>query len=202
MKYGKKFFKHLKTELNNYFQDYGEDARQVYMDSKSWTKVISKNPVNERSLIDKVLYFIFNDCKSSNEYYRIDNSVYIDIKGGYFKDYNGSCYKLHKWKLMGAVEHENNYQDWTDELVKLAYITCPLRVVISYGDYQNEYKEAIKIANIIAKQIKLKDYVNNNQEYILIFGPRVKDIKENPNVNIAEMYKGYIFNGKEFVNLK
>lgn len=39
----------------------------------------------------------------------------------------------HLWDLELAVEHENSKQDWTDEVIKLIHVKCPLKVVISYN---------------------------------------------------------------------
>ena len=41
-------------------------------------------------------------------------------------------FEKYDWNLEIAVEHENNYRLWMDEVIKLAHINCPLRVVIGY----------------------------------------------------------------------
>lgn len=84
-------------------------------------------------------------------------------------------------------------------MVKLAYIQCPLRVVISYGDYdfdKGEYTNAIDHANKVAEAINLKRYIHDDEEFVLIFGPRTSSIKNNR--DISQLYKAYIWNGKCF----
>lgn len=41
---------------------------------------------------------------------------------------------FYDWKLDFALEHENDWKEWVDEVIKLLYIRCPLRVVIGYSN--------------------------------------------------------------------
>lgn len=191
-KYGNLFYENLLIELQRYFQ---ENGMNTYQNNNEWTKVITKNE-NNSSLIDNALHNTFPHSRFGNEYYRIDNCIYEDINEGYKTE---NKMKFHQWKLLAAVEHENQWDDWSDELVKLAYVQCPLRVVISYGDYnpeKEEYTNAIYHANRVAEAINLQKYVHGDEEFVLIFGPRISSIKNNR--DISQLYKAYIWNGKCF----
>ncbi len=190
--YFKNFYTHLMDQLNEYFETNGISA---YREAGNWTKIITKNQ-NGLSLIDLALMKTFPNAKLANEYYHIDNCIYENINEG-CKKINNMNY--HQWRLIAAVEHENAWNDWSDELVKLTYIQCPLRVIISYGniDYdEGNYVEALHHANQVAQVIHLENYIHENQEFALIFGPRLADLKNNS--KIVDLYKAYIWNGNEF----
>jgi len=201
---GENFYLELKKELQDFFKRHGKDD---YYTSKVWTNIItSKNKndkyPNEEVIIDKVLRKIYGNIKLTKEYYRIDNIAWEYLGEGYKGNYKDTEIHAHRWKLLAAIEHENKSDDWTDELVKLAYINCPLRVVISYGDYgkKGEYSKAIEVANDMAADIHLENYVNTeNQEFLLIFGPRLEDIKNTTNPkDISSMFSAFQWNGHEF----
>ena len=68
-----------------------------------------------------------------HEYFRIDvvgwQSKSATVKGEAFKQ----GLMPHLWNLKIAVEHENSLSDWTDEVIKLVHVKCPLKVVIGYN---------------------------------------------------------------------
>ena len=92
-------------------------------------------------MIDKeVLQEKFSTEERKNtgkEYFRIDLVAYTDRKNELSappskttkKSFN---FNKHLWDLRVAVEHENADTSWMDEVIKLAHIACPLRVVIGY----------------------------------------------------------------------
>ena len=218
---GEKFYLNLKEEILSFFEKYHTDD---YTGSRSsqWTSIMTKKGKKDKYpefevIIDKVLKSIYGESVGlsvglSREYYRIDNIAwkYTESKSGsgigYQQNYKHDI-NAHRWKLLAAVEHENNSKDWTDELVKLAYVNCPLRVVISYGDCTDNYKKAREVANEIAIDIELDKFVNTeNQEFLLIFGPKKKNIKniEDPKEIVSKFayfkWNGISFNDK--VSLK
>ena len=77
----------------------------------------------------------------------------------------------HLWDLQAAVEHENNPKAWLDEVCKLAYIRCPLRIVIGYGTENAENK--LSIANEILKDTKA--FTDSDQEFAIILGERTNN---------------------------
>lgn len=190
------FYSKLVSLLKDFFEKNGSDD---YREAGTWTKIITKNDEG-LSLIDNVLLDLFPNGKLANEYYRIDNCIYENVDEGKVTKNNMN---FHQWRLVAAVEHENIWNDWSDELVKLTYIQCPLRVVISYGNINfetGEYDTALKHANQVAKAIHLENYVHNGEEFALIFGPRLSDSKKSS--SIAELYRLYVWNGTEFVKSK
>ena len=189
------FYHHFIENIKAFFDESGKEA---YYNAGKWTHIITKNSCG-LSLIDKTLLEVFPDSSIANEYYRIDNCVYESVNEGYKKD---GEFNFHQWRLLAAVEHENAWNDWSDELVKLAYIQCPLRVVISYGDYnpeKDEYLDALYHANKVAEAINLKRYIHDDEEFMLIFGPRTTSIKNNR--DISQLYQAYIWNGKRFYKI-
>lgn len=194
------FYSKLKEKLEDYFNCNAEASASIYCNNSVWTEVITKNSRNAMPLIDEVLCEMYENCKLLNEYYRIDNGVYEDVEDGYIRNFKNTGINVHKWKLIAAVEHENNWKEWTDEFVKLAYIQAGLRVVISYGDYETKYKEAIEVANELANMIFLDEFVKaDTDEFILIFGPRKESVKEHKDLKISDMFLGYKWNGEEFI---
>lgn len=189
MKKGKNFFEVFTKLLENHFKVCPYD----YNNKTLWTRAITKNGGKD-TLIDKALDECFEGSEKCNEYYRIDNARYIKPQ---IKKDRGI--KLHHWKLVAVVEHENDFSDWTDELVKLAYINCDFRVVIGYGNYQNEYKECIEVANSVAKKIQFNQYVKDSQEFILIFGPRSKNLAKE---EISDKFRAFLWNGVKFTSLE
>ena len=73
----------------------------------------------------------------SNEYYRLDVSGWKQFK----QEAEDICKKVNMnpylWDLQIAFEHENKKKDWFDEVIKLLYVNCKLKVVVGYNDYKN-----------------------------------------------------------------
>ena len=129
------------------------------------------------------------------EYYNIDVIGWKDCKrdlAGISKP-AGYALKEHFWYLGVAVEHENDQYDWTDELVKLLYINCPLRVVIGYYPEtlsSDELEQTINYAsNIVSLANKGGALIRTDQEYLLILGKNHTDSKELS----KETYSAYVY---------
>ncbi|MEG0017017.1 MAG: hypothetical protein RR747_10655, partial [Gordonibacter sp.] len=67
----------------------------------------------------------------SCEYYRIDVTSWKD-RAAEIRHDAPKNFTPYFWDLEVAVEHENYDRHWMDEVIKLAHINCPLRVVIGY----------------------------------------------------------------------
>lgn len=81
------------------------------------------------------------------------------------------------WSLDFAIEHENDRNAWCDEAMKLAYICCPLRIVISYVNIKqrtSDFSGDNQYLNFIAALFnQLPHYAKNNLssgEYMIILG--------------------------------
>lgn len=77
------------------------------------------------------------DCKTEREYFRIDLISYRSrLQPQPSATVGEDCLigglKRYSWDLLTAVEHENDHRLWMDEVVKLAHVASPLRVVIGY----------------------------------------------------------------------
>lgn len=221
-KYGEDFFNNLKYQIEEFEKKYNGDNEaitRIYFDSSKWTIRITKGTkcrskeydknlnrfkkFKHDSFIDKALMKTFSshEYRFANEYYHIDNLIYENVNGGY-EPADKNMYKInkHRWRLLAAVEHENDKKDWTDELVKLMYINCDFRCVIGYGDFYSGYENQKNIANEIfgeimkSAKVQPTNYVTEKQQFLLIFGPRVCDIeKANGSIKLSEMFKGFIY---------
>ena len=109
--------------------------------------------------------------ETGREYFRVD---VVGWKGRYreVEAEAGQCrVNPHLWDLMAAVEHENDPKDWTDELIKLAHINCPLRVVIGYSPCDGrEGPEQRKLELAASWLGKTRAFSGDSGEYLLIFG--------------------------------
>ena len=196
------FYKALLDEINIFAADNGQNISRGYKKNESWTKYITSGKKGE-SAIEKALISTYKSVfQESNhtyyeprldrEYYRIDNI--LSITNTIKKD-EATGINIHNWKLLAAVEHENDYKDWTDELVKLLFVNAPLRVVIGYAEYDESiyYSKAIYVANKIAEIQNFGSYISINDEFILIFGPNGKSLGSNIQ-NLVDYYKIYKWN--------
>ena len=143
--------------------------------------------------------------ETQQEYYNIDVIGWSDHTSelNEIKKPEGIALRTHFWHLDVAVEHENDQRDWTDELVKLLYINCPLRVVIGYypeafsGD---ELEATVAYASrIVSLANKDMDLIREGQRYLLILGRNHKD----PERLSGNTYSAYIYNNEErkFIDL-
>lgn len=186
----------LVKEENVY--DDGRSFMEIYKtDEPTFTKIINNIVVPQ--IVEK------QGWTSQNEYFRIDTvgweTKYKTINEDYSKKLGLS---RHLWDLKIAVEHENDKSDWTDELVKLAHIRCPLKVVIGYvhcderGDME---KEKLKFAYDCLSGTKAFD-PNADEEFLIIFGNGAARNKANGTYEKFN-YRGYaLTKGQtEFVEL-
>lgn len=127
-----------------------------------------------------------------NEYFRIDSMGY---KARWQELPEIKILNRHLWDLEIAVEHENNSKDWLDEVIKLAHICCPLRVVIGYVPCNERDKDMI-LLNYTAEALKELNCADNvlNGEFLIILG----NCKTNKNPEKYFNYKAYVLDAKNF----
>ena len=129
---------------------------------------------------------------AQNEYFRIDAMGYRS----HYKDLEKiSGFNQHLWDLEIAVEHENDKKDWLDEVIKLAHICCPLRVVIGYVPIEKRSEEQMLLdyAADALKRLKSADNVTRG-EFMIIFG----NSNTKGNVEKYFNYQAYILNAETF----
>ncbi len=150
-------------------------------------------------------YITERGYRFTNEYYRIDTIAWekiipddMTIKEG--KDHNLSLYL---WELKAAFEYENNKYEWLDELVKLSYIKCPLKVIITYN-YCDKRKDEklgdtakIEFGKSLLKQIGTLD---SREEYLIIIGNACA--KESKIEYTDFGYRGYVLKGDTITPLQ
>lgn len=144
--------------------------------------------------ISALITNVIKSAKSSNEfivqpeYYNIDiteweqkkvkTKEYLTVIDGY----KGYRFEKYAWNFDIAVEHENDKNLWMDEVIKLAYIFCDLRVVIGYFPYLKEGKVEMqqKYLKAVSKTIttlKCRDNMKHG-EFMIILGDVLKKESE------------------------
>jgi hypothetical protein len=158
-----------------------DDAVKNYVSNKNFTEFVI--PAIREILSDNIKY-------TQKEYFRIDSICWsechakIEVK-------KPNSFNLHLWNLDVAVEHENDSNDWMDEVTKLAHICCPLRVVIGYVPYKQKDNHNEYLNYVVAGIKKLNCYENfKANEFLIILG----NSNTNGDENKYFGYKGYLFN--------
>lgn len=166
-------------EKNDFFSIY-KNQGAVY------TKLINKY------VIPKIISSA--GMQAQNEYFRVDTVGWVSQYKRMESDAAELGLNAHLWDLKIAVEHENSQKDWTDEVIKLIHIKCPLKVVIGYNycDERNEQEQ--KKLDFIARWMQEVAALKNGttEEYLMIFGncynPKTK-------ADYTEFdYRGYLYN--------
>ena len=182
-----------------FFTRFSDQVSQIPMDvykhdATGFTKQVTA-VVNE--IIKKM------DCLVQNEYYRIDASGWTDKKQSIQVEANLVGLNAHLWDLQIAVEHENDVRDWTDELIKLVHIRCPLKVLIGYNycDQRGALEQQrLACAAAWMQQVKAFD-AHAQEEYLIILGNAAA---RDANCDYKSFdYRGYLFDysKNEFVRL-
>ncbi len=161
-----------------------DECVRDYRNSEAFTKTISS--VIEDSLKAREA----EEIGISREYYRIDvvswrgRSEEIKEKAPY-------GFRPYLWDLEAAVEHENHDEHWMDEVVKLAHINCPLRVVIGYVPAGKEHGEYTDFASLALRMLRCEQ--RPDSEYLLILGNSKPATEED-----YFHYQPYLFDGNAF----
>lgn len=192
----KDFLKEFTIRLNKDNMFKGRSYWDIYRnDEPTFTELVNKN----------IIHNIIKDAGMTvqHEYFRIDTvgwiSSYEDMKND-AKEKKISL-NAHLWNLKIAVEHENSKSDWSDEVMKLIHIKCPLKVIIGYNHCDERgIKEQEKL-DFLAKWMQSIDAlkIGTKEEYLIILG---NGCKKNPISNdYTEFgYVGYLydFDDKQF----
>lgn len=164
-----------------FFEEYVEQVRpdrimhEVYKNGPLLTKV-----VNEK-LIPDIIQKIWGKTdenevwKVQNEYFRIDVVGWQSKGASVAKEAKKHGLNPHLWNLKIAVEHENSPGDWTDEVIKLIHVKCPLKVVIGYNycDRRDDNDESdIEKLKCVAGWMQQVDAfkMSEEEEYLVILG--------------------------------
>ena len=178
----KEFF----NNFNALFEE-GSKTREIAIQTYQYNKPFTDFIISQiNCIIEK------QGLKSQNEYFRIDSMGYksrwqeLDEKKGF---------NPHLWDLEIAVEHENDSKDWLDEVIKLAHVCCPLRVVIGYVPCEKREKD-MELLNYASHALKQLNCIDNilNGEFLIILGNCDTKKKVEKYFN----YKAYVLDTKEF----
>ena len=163
-------------------------------------------------LTEKILALnsrVIKDSKQANEliiqpeYYNIDLTEWEQKKSKtkerlYVENgLKGYRFEKYAWNFDIAVEHENDRNLWMDEVIKLAYVYCDLRVVIGYFPYDEDIdnklkmqKEYLKAITETIKTLKCRENMKHG-EYLIILG----DVKSKNNKKYRKLeYTPYKYN--------
>lgn len=168
------------------FKEYPEEAEAAYCNNKRFTSFIIRK-IN--GFLSKTYGY-----KTQKEYFRID-AIGWTAKADAIIDTPGVSLNHHLWDLEVAVEHENDKKDWMDEVVKLAHIACPLRVVIGYIPWEKREYDQVYLDHVSKwlGNIQCRDNMQRG-EFLIIFGNCNTEGERNRFYN----YKGYLFDPKYF----
>lgn len=131
-----------------------------------------------------------------NEYYRIDAIGWSDHKDLIEDEAVKARMKPHLWDLEIAVEHENDIMDWTDELIKLLHISCPLKVIIGYNycDGRDAYEqEKLLLATNLMHHVKAFQRSQLAYEQYLIILGNARAMNGQSCYQSFD-YRGYVYN--------
>ena len=172
-------------EFLRIFRDGRQVAESTYYSNTEFTTFIT----------GEINTLLANDeQKKQNEYYRID-AIRWTPKADLIGKHKDIQLRDHLWDLEIAVEHENDPKDWMDEVVKLAHIVCPLRVVIGYMPWnkRDEDKKYLDHISKWLKKLKCKDNMQRG-EFLIILGNSNTDGQKERYFG----YKGYLFDPEQF----
>lgn len=186
----KKFFDLFQKKLCDQDAIYNQKSyREIYKINGEFTSLVNRLIVN--TILEE------NKLRWSNEYYRIDvigwENVYGDVK--LENDYKKAQLNYHSWKLQFAFEHENNSEDWSDEVIKLLYINCPLRVVVGYNDMKKRDDAVggdLAKLNLMAKTISELN-IEISGEFLIIIGNSSASYNENTGIENYFGYRAYLY---------
>lgn len=187
----------MELTAETFFKNFCESMQEIGLgDYKSSTKLTKKLMADkDTGVISKILKK--NGLEISKEYFRIDVSGWVNRWAEIDEQAKALDLKSHLWDLKVAVEHENDKKDWLDEVVKLAHIRCPLKIVIGYNacDRRNETDgagndmEKLRFCAEVLQKTRAFDQ-NGTETYLIILG-NAKG-KEQSSYDTFD-YRGYVF---------
>jgi hypothetical protein len=186
----KEFMIKFKSETDEERIIEGRRLFDIYLNDKEYTPVITK-------IINDIITSAGEGIHSQNEYFRIDavgwETHYEDMKAD--AKNRGIKINAHLWDLKIAVEHENSKKDWSDELIKLIHIKCPLKVIIGYSHSDERGEIERSKLDFLSKWIQNVDAMKKgtDEQYLIILGNGC-----NHKTGLSDYtdfgYKGYIYN--------
>ena len=186
-----------KDFFNQFIANFKEDM--IDENGKTYLEIYKKESTAFTKLITKIISQIIKEkgWHSQTEYFRID-VIGWESDHSTIKD---ECARLgmtpHLWDLKIAVEHENNKYDWLDELVKLAHIQCPLKVLIGYASCDERTdieKEKLALAYTCLSKTKAFDSTAN-EEFLIILGNGSAHHKSSGSYDKFD-YRGYVLSNR------
>lgn len=174
----------------------GKTFDWIYRENQSaYTELINKcivaGIINDAYFEDDPRHLV-----AQHEYFRIDTigyqHRYTEIPE---EEVKAIGLKPHFWDLMVAVEHENSKSDWMDEVIKLAHIRCPLKIVVVYNYCDERSKGDLEKLNFVAKwMMKVSAYdADSKEEFLAIIGNAAPKDNSKPLYDRFD-YRGYLFN--------
>lgn len=168
----------------------------------------TSNPLFTKFII-KQINNIISDHKYNyqNEYFRIDASGWNPNNAELSNKPNN--FNRHLWDLQIAVEHENDPKDWLDEIIKLAHVCCPLRVVIGYLSIKNFNDNIKKYETLENYDLEYLNYASSalsqlecnfnlqHGEFMVIIGNSDTKGKKEDYFN----YRAYVYEDNKFIPL-
>jgi len=192
------FYKRFVDKVRENATDYDDDRPlfDLYAsDMREYTKAITKKFVPQ----------IFKELNLSpdNEYFMLDTIGWMPPEEDY-DDINKKAKELklntRLWDLMVAVEHENDKSDWIYELIKLAHVRCPLKVIIGYTPCDRRDDDIKKAEFAYECLTKLNVFMENtDEEFLIILGNAAPKDRNSPFYDKFD-FRGYIL-GKEIRKL-
>ena len=176
-------------------QDDEKRLMHYYREEESnYTYIVNKIIIDE--IIKKAGYQV------QHEYFRIDSVGWISRYKEVKKEADTVGLSSHLWDLKIAVEHENSKSDWSDEVIKLIHIKCPLKVIIGYNycDCRDEGKNSdMSKLNTISKWMNMVAAFESHdcEEYLIIIGNGETDDKKKENYTEFG-YRGYVYTDDGF----
>ena len=145
------FFRYFKDELMK--QTENKDFSDIYRDSRAYTKIIK----------EIMKSFPCGGYHYAPEYFTIDHTWWEEEK----RTDESTKMVYYHWDFILAVEHENNWRDWTYEAEKLDFVHSQIKVVI--GFQPNEKRRNIaKEKQIVEKQRRLMKHLNPDEKIYII----------------------------------
>ncbi len=185
------FYKAFKANTKEDTVVEGRTLFDIYKKDAEFTPVVTK-------IIEKIIQEA--GYTSQREYFRIDVIGWVSRFENMKADAEAEGLKVraHLWDLKIAVEHENSKSDWSDEVMKLIHVKCPLKVIIGYS-YSNERGEIErKKLDFVAKWMQEIDALNKgmDEQYLIILGNGCNS--ESGSSDYTDFgYVGYLYNWVE-----
>lgn len=133
------------------WEKYANKVKKAY-DNRAWYTEVMKKVLQRVMKEYGDLYNHSNDTgkefKYYPEYFTIDHTWWAT------NEREKNKVNLYDWEIMAAIEHENDWMDWTYEVAKLDSIKASLKVVIGY--MRNDLRDT-ELSLVEAQYRKLKN---------------------------------------------